>query len=211
MKTDECIDLILSIVTIIIAILAVCLTLKQIKLSNKQQLLDRRITKYTLFLDLFGLYGNIRDMINYVNFDVAEMPDFIFSQLTECEILGDTFDLMNNLSDQRNVNLFFNKCEMLKHAAEEITVIWKMKDLSLISDFVKKYSDLLRALHRQQVYVVILSHRNKQQTGDVIEKQKAMAEKNKLYECLKEIDETYEKILNSDIREKLKDSLKLVR
>ena len=56
MTTSDIINLCLTIVTIIIATIALWQTQKQIKLGNKQHLFDRRLENYLLFKDLLSLY-----------------------------------------------------------------------------------------------------------------------------------------------------------
>ena len=63
MNWSDVISLILSIITIIIALIALLQTKTQLRLSNKQQLFDRRLKNYTLFRDLFLLYKNNHDFM----------------------------------------------------------------------------------------------------------------------------------------------------
>ena len=53
MNWSDVISLILSIITIIIALIALLQTKTQLRLSNKQQLFDRRLKNYTLFRDFY--------------------------------------------------------------------------------------------------------------------------------------------------------------
>ena len=46
----------ISIIAVCLSIIALFQTHKQIKLSNKQQLFDRRLDKYLLFKDLFVVH-----------------------------------------------------------------------------------------------------------------------------------------------------------
>ena len=210
MNWSDVISLILSIITIIIALIALLQTKTQLRLSNKQQLFDRRLKNYTLFRDLFLLYKNNHDFM--LSNDPSEMPDYFFTSLIDCTMLENVFAVMNKPTKQNNVKLFLGKCEMLEHAADEILLLWEEKETFLISTFIKQYRDLLRALHRQQIYVIILKKRNEKEamTLDIVlQKQKKMAENNKLYESFNLIEKTYNSILESNIQENLKNSMKL--
>ena len=54
----------MTIIAVVISIIALFQTAKQTKLSNKQQLFDRRLEKYMLLKDLLILYKNSRGFIS---------------------------------------------------------------------------------------------------------------------------------------------------
>lgn len=73
----------LTLIAIIISIVALFQTSKQTKLSNKQQLFDRRLEKYLLFKDLLVLYKDNRKLF-VGDENICEMVDFQFAMLTNC-------------------------------------------------------------------------------------------------------------------------------
>ena len=48
----------LSVITVLAAVIALFQSHKQVKISNRQALLDRRINKFLLFKDLLANYSN---------------------------------------------------------------------------------------------------------------------------------------------------------
>jgi len=64
MTASDIINLCLTIVTIIIAIVALWQTHKQTKLSNKQQLFDRRLEQFHFIKELLSLYEQERQFLN---------------------------------------------------------------------------------------------------------------------------------------------------
>lgn len=64
MTLSDMLNLILSTITIFIAALALILTYKQIKLSNKQHLFDRRLDNYLLIKDILSLYNVNKSFID---------------------------------------------------------------------------------------------------------------------------------------------------
>ena len=73
----------LSIVTTLVAVFALSLTLWQIRLSNKQQLFDKRLDKYLFVLDMLSTYKNAESTLDY---DMSGAVEFQFALLTNCSL-----------------------------------------------------------------------------------------------------------------------------
>jgi putative flippase GtrA len=56
MNYSEIISISVSVISIIIALIALFQTNRQISLSNKQQLFDRRLSRYLEFNTIYSLY-----------------------------------------------------------------------------------------------------------------------------------------------------------
>lgn len=159
MSVESMINLILAVVTGITAIIALLLTLRQIKLSNKQYLFERRLDKYLLIKDLLTLYKSSVSILEKETF--FENVDFAFNSLVNCARLEDIYWVIEDPKDSDARKKFLTKCEGLERSALEIILLWKGESGELISTFVKQYSDLLRALLRQQVAIKLLEKREK--------------------------------------------------
>ena len=77
------IGIIFSVITSIIAIIALVQTNRQMKLSNKQQLFDRRLKIYTTVHGLLELYAQNRNMFELDKKDEIQYTlDYEYKWLT---------------------------------------------------------------------------------------------------------------------------------
>lgn len=214
MTISDIINLCLTIVTIIIASIALWQTHKQIKLSNKQQLFERRLDQFHLIKELIFLYEKGRGFLK--DKDIAEEVTVIFTFLTNNSRLESMASVMSNpLGQEEKIN-FLKKCEMLEKSAIEITLIWKEKYARDISDFIFQYMLLLKALHKQQIFIKKMHDENEQPKfknsitlDEYLKRLNQWAERNGLFDTIKHLDEKFNKIKGADGEQKLKESLML--
>jgi len=104
------------------------------------------------------------------------------------------------------------KCEQLEKLAIETTLIWKDDFVRDLSEFVKQYVRLLKALYKQQIIIKNTQKMNFSCPMNLGEKKKKLndyAEKNQLFDTIKNIDDCFKKIKNADIEQKLVENLML--
>ena len=89
MSQEAILNIVLSTVVAITAIFALFQTHRQIKLSNKQFLFNRRLDKYLLAKSLIELYKDNINLLDYKDNkdDEAIIVDFQFINLTNIEYL----------------------------------------------------------------------------------------------------------------------------
>lgn len=201
----------LSVITVLIALFAIYQTKKQIKLSNKHQLFERRIDKYSLICDLFHMYSENR--LHIINDDnLCEVVDLPFSWLTNNAYLAEMNSVIGHPLEQSEQNVFLIKCEKLEKFSSEISIIFKGKEAELSSRFVRQYSDLLRSMYKQQIALDLLNKRNVQEVMplDVFKKlAKDYSEKVKLNDNLQRIDKTFEEMTKCNVLNKILNQVKL--
>lgn len=201
----------LSVITILIALFAIFQTKKQIKLSNKHQLFERRIDKYSLICDLFHMY--LENRLHIINDDnLCEVVDLPFSWLTNNAYLAEMNSVIGHPLEQSEQNVFLIKCEKLEKFSSEISIIFKGKEAELSSRFVRQYSDLLRSMYKQQIALDLLNKRNVQEVMplDVFKKlAKDYSEKVKLNDNLQRIDKTFEEMTKCNVLNKILNQVKL--
>ena len=211
MTVESILDIAFSVTTAVIAGIALFQTKKQIQLSNRQQLFDRRLDKYLFVRELLSLYSQHRSLI--VNKpDIYKMVDYQFSWLTNCSALESMNLAMISPLSQGEQKVFLQKCETLEKSAIEITLLWESIASKLISQFVEQYKELLEAMYHQQILLNKLHAENREQPmlGDTFEKRaKEGAELVKLISVIEVIDTTYNKIVETKAEEKLIESIKL--
>lgn len=210
------INVLLSIVSLTIALAAIFQTKKQIALSNKQLLFDRRLEKYIIIKDLLSLFANNRKhIVNKEN--LAKCLDFQFSQLINVSYLSDMIFAIKEPLNSDKQNIFLTKCEMLEKYAVEISLLWDNDIGQIFSEFVKTYKELLNKLYQQQTRIDGLKKHNEEQNDikyliDLDSYEKITlenAKEIKLFETIQNIDDIYRRIINENLEQKLIDDLKL--
>jgi len=210
------INILLPIVSLIIAMVAIFQTKKQIVLSNKQLLFDRRLEKYIIIKDLLLLFANNRERIVDKK-DLARCLDFQFSLLTNVSYLSDMIFAIKEPLNSDKQNVFLTKCEMLEKYAVEISLLWDNDIGQIFSEFVKTYKELLNKLYQQQTRIDGLKKHNEEQNDikyliDLDSYEKITlenAKEIKLFETIQNLDDIYRRIINENLEQKLIDDLKL--
>ena len=210
MTTTDILNLILSVCTVSIAGFALWQTHKQIKISNKQHLFDRRLEKFLLIRDLISLYKNNSKLLNKET--IAELVDMPFNWLINCARLEETYCIMQSPLGDKEKKIFLSKCEELEHSAVEIKLIWRNDYGNLASKFVSQYVNLLRAMHRQQIVINDLeekSARNPLPLEVTQERNMTAARTNGLFSAIDDIKVTYEQMESCSLEAKLEESISL--
>ena len=211
------INILLPIVSLIIAMVAIFQTKKQIVLSNKQHLFNRRLEKYIIIKDLLLLFANNRERIVDKK-DLARCLDFQFILLTNVSYLSDMIFAIKEPLNSDKQNIFLTKCEMLEKYAVEISLLWDNDIGRIFSEFVKTYKELLNKLYQQQVCINgLIKYREEQNLigNSAIDldayKKKTLenAKEIKLFETIQNLDDIYRRIINENLEQKLIDDLKL--
>lgn len=214
---DIVLNILLSVLSVIIALIAIIQTQKQIKLSNKHQLFDRRLEKYMVIKDLLSLFSNNREHIVDKD-DLAQCLDLQFSWLTNVSYLSDMIFAVKDTLNSDKQNILLTKCEMLEKYAVEISVLWNDETGAIFSLFVKTYKEMLFKMYQQQVCIDDIKKFNEKQNG-IIElmidldtfNERTMKNANNicLFEKIKELDSIYKKIIDKKLEQELIESLKL--
>lgn len=198
-------SVILSSMSIYIAVKAYKQGTRQIEISNKQSLFKERIRVFTLLNELYEGYELNRHLLK----EAVEMPDFIFNLLTGNKFLKDTIELMEKPLSNKEQNYFLSKTEELRAISLEITFLWENMEATYASLFVLDYVDFLCVLYKQQVYLKTLESREKFKLTEFKSSMDSMANKTGLYKTMKSIDSLYNEIKEKKVLEKLKEQIKL--
>lgn len=207
MTTNEIFNLILSIVTIIIAVIALWQTQKQTKLSNKQHLFDRRLEKYLFFKELLDLYSQSKDYLKDAYKDVTTA----FIYLTNSANLEKMYLVVNEATKEEDRITFLTKCEEFEKVATEVKLIWNFKGIELVSLFIRNYKELLDLLYRQHLE----KNNAKDKTftektyEDYLLRLKEFAGQSGLIQIIDNINDTYIELKTEKIEEKLLRELRL--
>lgn len=201
----------MTIIAVVISIIALFQTAKQTKLSNKQQLFDRRLENYLFLKDLLILYSKNRKIV-INNPDICTDLDIPFILLTNCSSLESMALVLNNDNFKDDRKVFLTKCETFEKNAIEFELLWNDENGKLAGNFVKAYKELLKSMYQQHVMLYHLKCENKRSPmllEDFQDKAKNEAEKLKLFEHIETLEKFYQIICSEKIEERIVKSIKL--
>lgn len=205
-------DIILSVTTIILSIIAIGINVYQNIKIKKQNLFDRRLRLYLELMDMWNLYkSNIffLDKLNPMSIDV------VFSYITNSSTLYMLADIMQTPLDLSKKAMFLTDCENLKKDAQEFRFVYNKK-YSKCADFIEAYVNMIQQFHRQQILIKSFDKQNKDNVDrgynaleyDYVEKEcKELANKG-LFPSIQNIKQLYEEIEKEKLIEKLKKVIK---
>lgn len=215
MSLTDAINIVVSLISIVIALFALYQTKQQITLSNKQQLFDRRLSCYTKFITIYTLFNGSKVIINTKDAFVY-LDEFEYSFLINCSDLEEMIQAISKPLQQNEQKAFLKKIEELKNLALEISMVFDGESGEVLSNFVSSYTDLLTKLYRQRIVVSKLRDK-KQENGmpiyleDFIKQSKENLKDIKMQETLNELNRLDKEIVDKNLLEKTKNSLRLTK
>ena len=213
MSCSEIINICVSVVSIFIALLALFQTKRQITLSNKQQLFDRRLARYLEFNAIYALYVKNEPYLKDDN-TFYHTNDLIFSWLTNCSDLEDMTLALYKPLHLEEQKVLLTKYEQLKNAAIEISMIFDGSAAKIAEEFITSFVDLLKAMYQQQVYISKLKEQN-EKTSMLLEDYKnkcnKMAEGLGLFQIRDNLKSLADEIVKKRVIEEMKNSLRLTK
>ena len=179
-------EIVLSALTVAISLFALYQTKRQIELSNKQQLFDRRINSYNLICDLLDSYFKLKDMMNE-RLDLKFNYRFILRSLMEIDVLRSIIWTVDKPTDVNANQIFEEKLYWLRKQADSMPLLFENDLVNDFSQFVVLYKDLLLWLQRYNSDI----ERTKRTEFDKDYKEMA---REKILEVSKDMDDLYSKI-----------------
>lgn len=201
-------DFWLSIITTLTAVIAIYQSHTQVKISNKQELFERRIEKYLIIYELFSIFEQNRSKLD-LNENSYENVKPLFVSLTNATLLKRMRVDFLHPFDENDSDDFFEVSETLASLSVEISLIWKEKNVKAISKFVSDYSLLLQALHLQNAYVVSEIKSPTIPEDTLQNKAKSMADYIHLDEKVQNAIKSYDEVVKSKAIEKIRKQIRL--
>ena len=215
MSHSEIVNIAVSIVSVIIALVAIFQTKQQIALSNKQQLFDRRLSCFLEFNTIYKLYVSnklyLKDESTFYHTN-----DLVFSWLTNCIELEEMTLAVSKPLHQEEQKMLLTKYEKLKNLAIEISLIFDGETARIAGEFVSSFADLLKSMYQQQVYI---SKLKEQETVDRIplylddyeSKCRKMVEKLGIFDMRDKLEHLDHEMAQKCVTDSLKNSVCLTR
>lgn len=203
-----------SVITALTATLALVLSVRQIRLSNKQQLFDRRLKVYMLANSLISL---CKDNYIWLSPKREQIPqfvnDYIFIWLTNNTYMENQVDAIEHPLEQPFHKEFLQKREELRITAAEIELIFKGKVALAYSNFLRSYEAALAAMYEYQIIVDEMQKENEKHPMTIEEAGKMFSEekyRDSLYDAMDNLRKAYDAVAEEKVKKQIKKQLKLV-
>ncbi len=203
-----------SVITALTATLALVLSVRQIRLSNKQQLFDRRLKVYMLANSLISL---CKDNYIWLSPKREQIPqfanDYIFIWLTNNTYMENQADAIEHPLEQPFHKEFLQKREELRITAAEIELIFKGKVALAYSNFLRSYEAALAAMYEYQIIVDEMQKENEKHPMTIEEAGKMFSEekyRDSLYDAVDNLRKAYDAVAEEKVKKQIKKQLKLV-
>lgn len=202
-----------TVMTSITAVIALCLSVYQIQLSNKQQLFDRRLKVYMVASGIISLCKE-----NYIwlagkrDAEPQFANDYIFIWLTNNTYMEGQVEAIEHPLEQPFHKVFLKKCEELRSMAMEFELIFKGDVALLYSDFLRDYEKTLAVMYRYQIIIEKMKEENSKHPMPPEELSRMFAEKkyrNDLYNALDQLKKSYDIVAQEKVENRLKKQLTL--
>lgn len=209
-------DNLLSIITIIATLIALWQTHKQIKISNKQYLFDKRLSKYLLAKGLLELYKDNESLLDYTDDpdNEAIIVDYQFINLTNNNYLKDVTCIINEPKNNELKNNFLVKIEELKQLSNEVRFLFPNKSGLLLSNFIMKYQSVLMELYKYQIVLDLIKkdkipRKNKPTYNELQNEYGELKHRHRLYDAIDDLKKSFYEVVNKKVINKIEKSIKL--
>ena len=205
-----------AIITALIAIVALLQTHKQIKISNKQYLFDKRLGKYLLAKGLLELYKDNESLLDYTDDpdNEAIIVDYQFINLTNNNYLKDVTCIINEPKNNEFKNNFLVKIEELKKLSNEIRFLFRDNSGVLLGNFIMEYQNVLMELYKYQIVLDLMKNdeiprKNKPTYNELQKEYGELKYRHSLYDAIDDLKKSYHEVVSKKVINKIEKSIKL--
>ncbi len=205
-----------AIITALIAIVALLQTHKQIKISNKQFLFDKRLSKYLLANGLLELYSVNETLLDYTDYldDEPIIVDSQFINLTNNNYLKDINCIIKEPKNNELKNNFLVKIEESKKLSNEIKFLFHDNNGVLLGNFIMKYQNVLMELYKYQIVLDLMKkneipRKNKPTYNELQNEYGELKHRHRLYDAIDDLKKSYNEVVNKRVINKIEKSIKL--
>lgn len=213
MATETIINIITSIIvciatiiSVVIAAIAIVQTKKQVELSNKQNLFKDRIKSYLLIKALTNLYINNREEIEVEKEDnIYFNCEFLFYQMINNSYLENMGNVMSSPLHNPEQKEFLKSLEELRNNAEKLRFLFKGEIGVDTKKFILAYAQFLMSLYQYKILINSMDDYAKTypyvDINKAAEDMKEKVHRKNLFEAFEKISEAYKLLEKYDIEE----------
>lgn len=204
-----------SVITAGTAIIALFQTGRQIRVSNKQNLFEKRMDILIKVTGLMKLYEENRKLMineNKKDDSAVLMVDFNFENLTNNTYLEDITICIHKVLEQPYQKQLLTRLEALKNISITIMYLFPDKTAKALSEFVYNYQNILFSIYQYQILSNHIRKDSIEFRTDAHEMAKKLDEPKQREELLasyNRLEESYKEIIDAGIMEKIRKKIKL--
>ena len=206
------IDWIVSLASLLVSIVAIVISIQQTRLSNKQQLFEKRAAKYVEISELLNNYWNIQDSLNQkmILTSLSTPPVAIKMILKSSTRVIDCLLSPLRATSEDKLSTIIDLCHRLKQSAVEISLLWKDRKFSHVEEFFNLYSEFLASISNYDFCCKLAKGSSSGQITDEIEARlNHEAEKLQLLQQRDALLKVANQIEQDNILQSLKKSIRL--
>lgn len=202
-----------TVMTSVAAVVAIGVSVHQIRLSNKQQLFERRLKAYMMANSIISLCKE-----NYVFLSEKRKAepqfanDLVFVWLTNNTYMEGQAEAIEHLLEQPFHKELLKKREELRNMAMEFEFIFKGNVASLYGNFLRDYENALAVMYQYEIIIRKMKEENEKypHTSEVLSKMFSEEEyRDRLYDALGKLKVSYDKVSQEKNDKQLRKQLAL--
>ena len=203
-----------TVMTSVAAVVAIGVSVHQIRLSNKQQLFERRLKAYMMANSIISLCKE-----NYVFLSEKRKSepqfanDLVFVWLTNNTYMEGQAEAIEHPLEQPFHKELLKKREELRNMAMEFEFIFKGNVSSLYCNFLRDYENALAVMYQYEIIIRKMKEENEKypHTSEVLSKMFSEEEyRDRLYDALGKLKVSYDTVSQEKNDKQLRKQLALI-
>lgn len=203
-----------TVMTSVAAVVAIGVSVHQIRLSNKQQLFERRLKAYMMANSIISLCKE-----NYVFLSEKRKAeprfanDLVFVWLTNNTYMEGQAEAIEHPLEQPFHKELLKKREELRNMAMEFEFIFKGNVASLYGNFLRDYENALAVMYQYEIIIRKMKEENgkRPNTSEVLSKMFSEEEyRDRLYDALGKLKASYDAVSQEKNDKQLRKQLTLI-
>lgn len=203
-----------TVMTSVAAVVAIGVSVHQIRLSNKQQLFERRLKAYMMANSIISLCKE-----NYVFLSEKRKAepqfanDLVFVWLTNNTYMEGQAEAIEHPLEQPFHKELLKKREELRNMAMEFEFIFKGNVASLYGNFLRDYENALAVMYQYEIIIRRMKEENEKypHTSEVLSKMFSEEEyRDRLYDALGKLKVSYDTVSQEKNDKQLRKQLALI-
>ena len=203
-----------TVMTSVAAVIAICVSVHQIQLSNKQQLFDRRLKAYMMANSIISLCKENYDFLSEKRKAEPQFAnDLVFVWLTNNTYMEGQAEAIEHPLEQPFHKELLKKREELRNMAMEFEFIFKGNVASLYGNFLRDYENALAVMYQYEIIIRKMKEENEKypHTSEVLSKMFSEEEyRDRLYDALGKLKASYDAVSQEKNDKQLRKQLTLI-